>query len=143
MDELMNAGEEAKPEVPAEAKPKALTREQILALPRSTWFRVERVDVPELGGAVMVRLLSAGQRDVLESFMLQCAQDPRKSTDWRSRMASELVCNEAGDPLFGTAKDIAALSRLPAAALDAIIEAGFKLNNILELPRPMAEAAKQ
>jgi hypothetical protein len=104
-----------------------LTREQILGAPRKT----TRVDLPELGGEVFVRQMSARER--IE--FLQRAGDDRDTTGaW---LVSRLTVDADGNALF-TEKDIEALQDRPFGVIDRIAEAVLKLNG---LHRDSAEAA--
>lgn len=99
--------------------PKILGREEILAA-------VDRplvlVDVPEWGGAVYVRAISAVERD---AFELGYAED---KTNLRAKLAALCCCDEEGAALFDHADDIAALGDKSGAALDRVFEAATKLN---------------
>lgn len=97
-----------------------LTREQFLSradLPR------REVAIPELGGSVYVRALTAGERDRWE---LEYAGS-RKTL--RAAMAALSVCDAEGNRLFAEA-DIPALDAMPAAPLSRIWDAAFELNKL-------------
>lgn len=98
-----------------------LTREQILG---AADFKVEEVPVPEWGGSVFVRTLSAGERDRWELYLLE-----GKREDVRATLAARAACDAEGKLLFEPA-DIKALSAKSAAALSRIFDAAIKLNKV-------------
>ena len=98
----------------------ALTRVQILAADDLTR---KSVDVPEWGGEVFVRSLTAGQREHLENTWLGKAD----RSDFRAGLCSLTVCDEKGVLLFSEA-DIQALAAKSAAALIRIFQAAMVLN---------------
>lgn len=99
----------------------ALTREQFLA-PAAP--RLDSVDVPELGGVVHLRALTAGERDAFEAEHVR-----RKERDFRARLVAATACDADGVRLF-TPADVPALSDLPATTLDPIVKAAVKLNGL-------------
>lgn len=98
-----------------------LTREMILA---ADDLKTEPVEVPEWGGSVFVRTMSAGERDRFEAAHLKSPE-----RDFRARLAVACVCDEAGKPVF-TAEDVPSLSSKSGAALTRIFEAASKLNRM-------------
>lgn len=96
-----------------------LTREIFLQkrdLPR------REVRVPELGGSVHVRTMTAGERD---RFELSTHQADR--ADIRARVVAYSACDESGALLFSEA-DVPALAALPFPTLQPLFEAGLELN---------------
>lgn len=80
------------------------------------------LDVPEWGGRVFIKMLTAGERDQLEASLAgNCDRDVR------ARFAAATVCDESGALLFG-AGDIAALSAKSGRALDRVFAAATKHN---------------
>lgn len=98
-----------------------LTRESILA---SEDLKREEIKVPEWGGSVYVRTMTAGERD---EFEIAHSLNPEK--DVRARLAVATVCDADGVLLF-TPADIAKLTRKSAAPLDRIFARAMKLNRI-------------
>lgn len=92
-------------------------------------IRVERVDIPEWGGHVFVRMLPAEERDAWETeITIRRGSDIQMDTrNVRARFAVRVVCDQDGKPLFGP-DDAGLLGGKSAAALDRIFEAGSKLN---------------
>lgn len=99
-----------------------LTREQILKtddLPRET------VEVPEWGGSVCVRTLTAAERD---RFELQFADSKDKGRPrlLRAPLVALTACDETGKPIFSV-EDIAALAAKSSAALGRVFDVASKL----------------
>lgn len=98
-----------------------LTREHFLhfnaALP------TEKVDVPELGGHVYIRTMTAGDRD---RFEVQISQT---RDNFRARLVAFTACDEKGARVFDEG-DIAMLSKLPANVVQPIAEAALRLNRL-------------
>ena len=79
----------------------ALTKDQILG---AVDFKYEEVDVPEWGGSVRLRGLSASERDEFEAS-LGVSQD---LVNMRARLVVNCLVDENGDKLFKSseAKDL-------------------------------------
>ncbi len=100
-----------------------LTRDQILA--KRTELPRETVEIPELGGAVMVRTLTL--KEVRE---IQKAQQASKEPLSIYPKIVALGCVDgAGQPLF-VGEDIKLIDDLPWAATDAIAKAVLRLNKM-------------
>lgn len=96
-------------------------------LARDVFFAVHaphttRVEVPELGGFVFVRAMTAGDRDRFEA-----EHASSKQRDFRARLVVASVCDETASLVFGPA-DVAALSALPASSLEPIVRAAVRIN---------------
>lgn len=102
-----------------------LTREAILA---ADDLKHADVAVPEWGGTVRVRTLTARERD---AFLSEAVDDEGKIDrgSFRILLASRAVCDEAGAPIFSAA-DVAALGGKSAPALERVFDAADKLNTI-------------
>jgi len=109
-----------------------LTRAAILQaddLPR------EKVDVPEWGGFVFVRTLTAGERDEFESEMVLFAGKGKTTTNMgalkrtRARLCARAMCGEDGQRIFSD-EDVEALAAKSAAALDRVYEVAARLSKI-------------
>lgn len=109
---------------------KVLTREDILAAQDTT---IEQVEVPEWGGVVCVRSLSAYDRDKLEASMLQQKGKTRTVTleDFSAKLFAAAVCDESGKLIF-TEGDVPALSKKSAAALRRVLEVAQRLSGMSE-----------
>lgn len=96
-----------------------LTRESILAsddLPR------EEVAIPEWGGSVFVRTMTAGERDRFEGW-----SQGDKFDRFRAKLAVLTVVDAEGRRLFSD-DDVDALAAKSTKALDRIAEAAFRMN---------------
>lgn len=109
-----------------------LDRDTILS---KTALKREVVDVPEWGGTIHVRELTAGERTRYEvgmSDMVQGEQtDPIKKVqrfiDMRARIASMACVNEDGSRMFKD-DDITALNQLSGNVLDRISSVVLRLS---------------
>lgn len=108
-----------------------------------------RVAVPEWGGVVIVRALTAAERDHYEAgFLDESAYEvdledkPRKGprkrrsaklrmADVRARLAALTVVDAQGRRLFGD-EDVKELGRKSAAALDRVVTAARELSGMTE-----------
>lgn len=86
----------------------------------------QAVNVPEWGGEVVVRAMTAGERDRFEVLI-----SDGKRADFRASLAVFAVCDDAGVRLFNEA-DIAKLTLQPASALDRIAEAALALSRFTQ-----------
>jgi len=121
--------------VPAEPKADeqpapALGRDQILTVDDTS--EVELVPVPEWGGSIYVRTITAGEWDDFENGIVQVVDGEAQRAnfdDYRARFASLVIGNEHGERLF-SAEDIRALSKKSRHALDRVLEAGKRFNGV-------------
>lgn len=102
-----------------------LTREAFLA---ATEFPRELVDIPALGGAVYVRVMSAAEKDRMDGEQV-AAKGTQRFEHFRSRLVVACACDEAGRPLF-TRDDLPVLSALPVSVLEPIVEAAIRINRL-------------
>lgn len=104
-----------------------LTRDAILRGPK---LKTQNVNVPEFGGIVRVRELTAGERDSLESKLFSSSDAPDdKYKDLRATLVSMSVVDEAGKNLF-TEKDIPELSAKSARGIDRIFSVAQLLSGL-------------
>lgn len=103
----------------------ALTRAAIMAAAKP---RIVSVDVPEWGGSVHLREMTAGQRDQFDALQLSVAEADRYQ-DIRARMLVQSLCDADGALLFGSA-DLATVSGFPASAVTRIWEICLDLNGM-------------
>lgn len=88
---------------------------------------LEKVEVPQWGGHVYVRTMSARERDRFETSW---TGDKSKDFDnLRARMAVATVCDKEGQLLFSP-EDAEALGQKSAQALDVLAEVMQRLNGI-------------
>jgi len=105
-----------------------LSRDAIL---QAQDIEVVAVNVPEWGGHVFVRVMTGRERDAFEASITAGGKEKTNMVDFRARFAVMVICDEEGERLFD-AKDIDALTKKSAAALDRVFEVGKKINRIGE-----------
>ncbi len=110
---------------------KFLTPEQIRELPTLV---TEELEVPEWGGKVLVKVLSARERDEFEASMMTVDSkgrpvDNRKNA--RARLVQLAVVHEDGRPYF-TKHDIRTLGELPASGLQRVFNKVNEMSAISE-----------
>jgi len=105
-----------------------LDRAAILAVPDIT---TEDVEVPEWGGVVRVRGLTASQRDKFEADSLQGkGKNARVNfTNLRARLVALCMVDEDGNQIFEE-RDTHVLGQKSAAAIDRVYSAAMKLSGI-------------
>ena len=92
--------------------------------------KIEKVEVPEWGGTVFVRSLSAAERGLIEEAAAKFKESKGKDSFARMftvKFASLTICDEEGNRLFDD-KDLAALQQKNAAAVARVAEAAQKLS---------------
>lgn len=100
-----------------------LTAAQILQAPRAKPVPVE---VPEWGGVVHVRMLTAGE---LDTFQLQVAEQSKESRQVRALLVAACCCDADGYPVFSEAQTTE-LANLDCAPMERIFEAAQRLNGL-------------
>ncbi len=105
-----------------------LSKEDIL---KADDLKTAVVDVPEWGGQVMIRELTAGQRDRFEQDNLQRNGKNYQVNliDMHARLVAMSVVGKDGKRLFSDA-DVRALSGKSSKAMDRIFQACQRLNGI-------------
>jgi len=88
-----------------------------------------RVSVPAWGGDVFVSEFSADVKDSWEQKLIEARENGGKLPHARAVFIVMIVVDEKGNFLF-TDKDIPAIAKLSAIALDDIVEKGQKLNGL-------------
>lgn len=101
-----------------------LTREDIL---RSVGHAVEPVEVPEWGGTVYLRTLTAGELLALNATAHEDASTP--SPPMIARLLVACLCDESGKRLL-TDADAAALESKPAPILYRLYRVAGRLNGL-------------
>jgi len=105
-----------------------LTREQIL---QAQDYTVEEVEVPEWGGAVLVRSLTGRERDQFEGESVQ-QRGKNIRFNWtnvRARLVALSVVDEEGKRLFSDS-DVKALGEKSAGALQRVFEVTQRLSGL-------------
>lgn len=106
--------------------------------------KLEKVEVPEWGGSVFVRVLSGTERDAFEASNVRISgkgKDRRIDPvlgNYRARLAVLAVCDEKGERIFSD-EDAGAVGKKNAAALDRIVEAAHRINGMGEDSVEVAE----
>ena len=116
-----------------------LTREQILS---ARDIKTEMVDVPQWGGAVLVRGLSGEEREAFEkASMVETPSGNRADRrsgrtsrevareGLRARLVAWFVVDAEGNNLF-TEADVAALNKKSGGALEKVIKVGLRLSGM-------------
>lgn len=107
-----------------------LSRDRVLS---QTAVIVERVDVPEWGGFVYVRVISGKTRDAFEFRIASEGAASKKAKkeynppNIRARLVSLTACDEKGQLLFSE-EDIQKLGELSCAALDRVFSKASEIN---------------
>ena len=103
-----------------------LTRDQILS---ANDLPVERVNVPEWGGDVLVSGLTGAQRDTFESELLDSRTDDESvnMVNLRATLIALSVVDEESNPIFSYG-DIELLGKKSAIALDRVFAVAQKVS---------------
>lgn len=96
------------------------------------------VPVPEWGGDVVVRTLTAGERDEFE-IAIREAREEEDRPNVRARLVALVVVGEDGRRLFSEA-DVEQLGELSARAMDRVFAAAQRLSGFT--PDDVAELEK-
>lgn len=112
---------------------KVLGAQDILSAPAAP---LERLDLPEFGGFVYLRELTADERDAYEASRLLWTTDKRGKRTWednpigsRARLVACCVCDAAGKRLFSD-EQASALGQKSAKGLDRIFQRAVQMNGI-------------
>lgn len=105
-----------------------LGREAILGASDIT---TEDVAVPEWGGTVRVKGLTAAQRDAFEQSSITGKGRKRdvNLANLRARLVALTVVDDAGEPIFEPS-DVRALGEKSAAAMDRVYEASMRISGL-------------
>lgn len=107
-----------------------LTKDQILGVQD---IQTETVEVPEWGGAVIVRGMNGRERDSFEASMIKGKGKSANVNleNLRAKLVSKCIVDEAGKRLFSD-DDIPALAAKSAAALNRVYEVAQRLSGVTE-----------
>lgn len=97
-------------------------------------MRPEPVDVPEWGGRVFVRPMTAKEHDAFDLAGIEGAKDETDAdksymANYRARLVAACCCDQAGKLLFVPAQ-VAALGKKSTAALTRVVKAAQRLCRI-------------
>ena len=117
----------------------SLSRDDILNIQD---IQIEEVEVPEWGGWVWVKGMSGAERGEFESLITDVQGKNVKANMRvvRETLSAFSICDEQGNLLF-TKKDISALGKKSAAALERVVNVAMRLSGIGE--QDMKELAKE
>ncbi len=101
----------------------ALTRDQILGADDT---KLDEIEIPEWGGTVFIRAMTACARDALEADF-----SAGRKSNFRASVAARAICDENGVLLF-TEADIEKLGEKSGAALDRVFSAILAKNKITD-----------
>ncbi len=87
------------------------------------------VPVPELGGQVFVREMTAAERDKFDTSLLDDEGNAKESGNYRARLVAATCCDATGKLLF-SATQITALGAKSASMIDRIADAAHQLNKL-------------
>lgn len=97
----------------------------------------EDVPVPEWGGIVRVRRLSAAEKDAFEASIVEIRQERGRVVErpnlvnMRAKLAARCIVNPDGSLVFDEA-DIPDLGRKSGAALDRVVASAKRLNRMTD-----------
>ena len=112
-----------------------LTKDQILS---AHDLKKIKIEVPEWGGAVYIKTITARERDQFEDTIYR-SKKKIDISNVRAHLASLVLVDEKGANLF-SADDINHLGRKSATAMDRVFSAGCKLNGMT--PKDIEELEK-
>jgi hypothetical protein len=106
-----------------------LSRDQIL---EASDLRSQLAEVPEWGGAVLVRTMTGADRDAFENSMVSVRPDGTREqnlTNFRTKLVALTVVDDAGNLLF-SADDLARLAAKSALAIDRVFVVAQSINGL-------------
>ncbi len=106
-----------------------LSRDQIL---EASDLRSQLAEVPEWGGAVLVRTMTGADRDAFENSMVSVRPDGTREqnlTNFRTKLVALTVVDDAGNLLF-SADDLARLAAKSALAIDRVFLVAQSINGL-------------
>jgi len=103
-----------------------LTKANILSFGATR--KTKKIRVKPWGGDTLIRGVSAGEMDHIESILDGYAKDPMSMTSRvRATACAYFLSDESGNRMFGD-DDIDALNALPAAGLTFVMNEGLRFN---------------
>jgi len=102
-----------------------LTRDQILNMDD---MKTQEVDVPEWGGAVVVKMMTGKERDAFEASLSDGGKNPKvKYDNIRAKLVAMTVIDTDSKKLMFSIGDVEMLGGKSAAALDRVFTVAQKL----------------
>lgn len=89
-------------------------------------IKIEQVDIPEWGGSVYVKGMTAGEREEFEKLY---SDNKGKPANIRAQLASMTLCDKDGKLLFSL-KDAKALGEKSASAMMQVFDLARKLSRM-------------
>ena len=83
--------------------------------------KVQEIDLPEWGGSVFLREITAGQRDRYDAWQIE-QSGASKYYDIRARLLVLCICDPDGNRLFSD-NEMVEITNLPAQAIDKLWDA--------------------
>ena len=105
-----------------------LSKSQILA---AADLVTEDVAVPEWGGTVRVRAITAAERDAFETSVVGDGKGKRNLVNLRARLVALAIVDEGGQRLFSDA-EAEALGGKSGAAMDRVYAVAQRLSGLTE-----------
>ena len=103
----------------------SLSRDAIVGAAK---LRIVSVAVPEWGGTVNLREMTAGQRDQFDALQL-ATDEATRFQDIRARLLVNSICDDAGNLLF-TPFDVPTVTGFPAGVVNRLWEECLELNGM-------------
>jgi hypothetical protein len=95
-------------------------------------LKVEEVSVPEWGGSVLVRTLTARERDEFESSTVDKKSGKPNLENFRAKLVGLCLVDENGKRLFESRADVTMLGNKSVAALQRVFNKAQELNGFSE-----------
>ena len=105
---------------------KLLTKDQILKVDD---MKMEIVEIPEWGGSVNVKMMTAQERDAFDLNVAYIDDEKERAQNFRSRLAVATTCDEKGKLLFKV-EEAGELGKKSAKAVSRIFDVSKRLNAI-------------
>lgn len=102
-----------------------LGKAAILAFASNSALKVEKIELPEMGGEVYIKELTAGEREALEKQM----QSQTDKNAVRATVFVHSVCNADGELMFDV-EDIEAIKQLPSRPVIKVFNRSNEINGI-------------
>lgn len=102
-----------------------LDKAAILAFASNSALKVEKIELPEMGGDVYIKELTAGEREALEKQM----QSQTDKNAVRATVFVHSVCNADGELMFDV-EDIEAIKQLPSRPVIKVFNRSNEINGI-------------
>lgn len=102
-----------------------LDKAAILAFASNSALKVEKIELPEMGGEVYIKELTAGEREALEKQM----QSQTDKNAVRATVFVHSVCNADGELMFDV-EDIEVIKQLPSRPVIKVFNRSNEINGI-------------